>query len=305
MDGVPSRRQRMRVVVKRAVSALVSVLARSAVGSVVAREAARTAMERVAQVSHQGLTLRFTVPNALSQYRADSFATKEPETLRWIDEFPTGSILWDIGANVGLYSCYAAKRAGCTVIAFEPSVFNLESLARNVWLNEVSARVTIVPLPLSDTLMTSTLNMATTEWGGALSTFGRDYGYDGQPLIKVFDYRTIGLSMTDAVAVLKLPQPDFIKMDVDGLEHVILRGGADVLKHVKSVLIEINDAFVQQAQDAKELLELAGLTFREKQHSAIVEDSPFRSAYNQIWVRTGARNDTLGVSRDDHADLRR
>jgi len=73
------------------------------------------------------------------------FATKEPETLEWIDRIPEKSVLWDIGANVGLYSCYAAKARGCRVFAFEPSVFNLEILARNIFLNQLTDQITIVP----------------------------------------------------------------------------------------------------------------------------------------------------------------
>ena len=77
-----------------------------------------------------------------------------------------------VGANVGIYSVYAAKVRECKVYAFEPSVFNLEILARNIHLNELVEQVTIVPLPLSNRLQKSKLNMSTTDWGGALSTFG-------------------------------------------------------------------------------------------------------------------------------------
>ena len=54
--------------------------------------------------------INFFVPNQLTQYRVDSFFTKEPETLEWIDNFMDNKniIFWDIGANVGLYSIYAA-----------------------------------------------------------------------------------------------------------------------------------------------------------------------------------------------------
>ena len=57
--------------------------------------------------------------------------------------------------------------------AFEPSVFNLELLARNIFGNDLVRQITIVPLPLSDTLAVNTLNMTSTEWGGALSSFGQ------------------------------------------------------------------------------------------------------------------------------------
>ena len=69
--------------------------------------------------------------------------------MEWIDRMNDGSVLWDIGANVGIYSIYAAVSKRANVIAFEPSIFNLEFLARNINLNHVADRVSIVPLPLS------------------------------------------------------------------------------------------------------------------------------------------------------------
>ena len=38
--------------------------------------------------------------------------------------------------------------------------------------------------------------------------------------------------MNDASNFLNLPFPNFIKMDVDGLEHIILEGGEDILKTI-------------------------------------------------------------------------
>ena len=38
-----------------------------------------------------------------------NFHNEEPETLEWIDTYiKPGQVLWDIGANIGLYSLYAA-----------------------------------------------------------------------------------------------------------------------------------------------------------------------------------------------------
>lgn len=243
------------------------------------------AMSSTQQVAHNGLKMVFSIPNALNKFRVDTFSTKEPETLEWIDDMPQGSIVWDIGANVGLYSCYAAKRRGCRVFAFEPSVFNLELLARNVFLNGLTELVTIIPLPLFEALAVSKLNMTTTEWGGALSTFANSYGYDGQPLIKKFEFSTIGLSMSDAIELLKIPKPAYIKMDVDGIEHLILKGGGDALEHARSVLVEINDEFRQQAEDATRYLTGAGLLLKEKRRWKETDNTPFGTTCNQIWHR--------------------
>src|SRR6516225_6500482 len=44
----------------------------------------------------------------LALWRARTLLAKEPETIEWIDSFRAGDVFWDVGANVGLYSLYAA-----------------------------------------------------------------------------------------------------------------------------------------------------------------------------------------------------
>ena len=280
-------RRRLKSIVRGVVDRVTAALGRTRLGSAVFARITTDAMRRTHEVEHHGVRLRVTTPNALNVYRADTFATKEPETLEWIDAMPAGSVLWDVGANVGLYACYAAKHRRCRVFAFEPSVFNLELLARNVFLNGLTDLVTIVPLPLNDARGTSTLNMSSTEWGGALSTFGKAYGHDGAPLEKVFEFRTLGVSMTDARDVLGIPQPDYIKMDVDGIEHLILQGGGPVVRGARGVLVEINDRFTEHATEATRHLEGAGLTLSAKRHAECFEaaDTAARYTFNQIWTR--------------------
>lgn len=38
----------------------------------------------------------------------DTLLEKEPETIEWIDGFGAGETMWDVGADVGIYSIYAA-----------------------------------------------------------------------------------------------------------------------------------------------------------------------------------------------------
>jgi FkbM family methyltransferase len=281
----------LKAVIKQALKQFINLsiafMGKTSVGRYLYGQIIDNTMARTVATEHQGIKLIFSVPNALNQYRVDTFSTKEPETLEWIDRFPEGSVVWDIGANVGLYSCYAAKARGCRVFAFEPSVFNLELLARNIFLNQLTDRITIVPLPLSEELAFSKLGMTTTHWGGALSTFGQSYGHDGEPMRKVFEFPTIGLSMIDAASLLKIPRPDYIKMDVDGIEHLILKGGLPILRGIKEASIEINDQFTAQAIDASKYLEEAGLSFKEKRHADYFElhAGPTRHTFNQIWVK--------------------
>ena len=233
-------------------------------------------------VRHGDTDMLFTSPNALTRYRSKSFSSKEPDTLIWLEAIPRDAVLWDVGANVGLYSIYAAKKSGAQVFAFEPSVFNLELLARNIFLNNLQQSITIIPLALNDSLAPSLFKMSTTAWGGALSTFGEDFDQYGGQLNSIFEYKTIGITMDHAISILKIPAPSFLKIDVDGIEHFILRGGAYVLSQVESVLIEISDDFTEQAEETAQHLQAAGLTlFRKCGLNA-------GNQYNQWWVRMGS-----------------
>ena len=129
------------------------------------------------------------------------------------------------------------------------------------------------------------MQFTSTDWGGASSTFGKDIGWDGNKIKDIFSFKTISCSMDQAAAFFKLPLPDHIKIDVDGIEQFIIEGGKNILKSVNSVLIEINDNFKNQSLWAEHYLKDAGLSFKEKKHSLMFENTEFDSSYNQIWVR--------------------
>ena len=159
--------------IKTLVANFVRLISKTKLGVYGFEQVLNTAMQMTQSVKHGQTELVFAVPNQLNRFRIDTFSSKEPETLEWIDSIPEGSVLWDIGANVGLYSCYAAKVRDCQVFAFEPSVFNLELLARNIYLNSLTHKISIIPFPLSDRLAFNTLNMTSMEWGGHYLRLGR------------------------------------------------------------------------------------------------------------------------------------
>jgi hypothetical protein len=156
----------MKKHLRKLISSATRLIGASRVGEAILEAVLQGGMERTQAVSSRGVSLRFAVPNRINRFRAKTFVSKEPETLDWIDQLPKCCTLWDVGANVGLYSIYAAKKRECQVVAFEPSVFNLELLARNLFLNSLQERVSLVPLALSNNLAANQLRMTTTEWGG-------------------------------------------------------------------------------------------------------------------------------------------
>jgi FkbM family methyltransferase len=232
-----------------------------------------------------GLNLDFYSPNEINRFRIDTFFTKEPETLTWIDTFKNNEIFFDIGSNIGLYSCYAGKKIKCNTFSFEPSYFNLELLSKNIFINDLSSLIKIIPISLSSEKKISEFNMSTTEWGGALSTFGKKIAFDGSDLKPIFNYTTISISLDECVSFFNLPQPDHIKIDVDGIEHLILSGAEKVLKNVKSVLIEVNENLVEQKQACENKLTESGLKLFKKTSLDYQNLGILKNCYNHIWVR--------------------
>ena len=67
----------------------------------------------------------------ICRYRASSFLYKEPETIRWIDSFEVEDSFLDIGANIGIYSLYAATK-GIKATCIEPDALNFALLNMNI-----------------------------------------------------------------------------------------------------------------------------------------------------------------------------
>jgi FkbM family methyltransferase len=239
------------------------------------RIAARTSVTTHTTVgkSHEFV---FYTPNALCQWRINTFSTKEPETLDWIDRYGGDGVLFDIGANIGLYSIYYAKTQPGKVYAFEPSVFNLALLAKNINANQVQDKIYIVTNPLTTQNEFANFNLQVTDEGGALSAFGVEYGQDGKPLNKVMSYQTCGFSLDYLLEQGIIPEfPSMIKVDVDGIEHLILSGARKALAHsqCRTVLIEVHQDFEVLSTEVPAILSKAGFELTT------------RDSVNQIWVK--------------------
>jgi FkbM family methyltransferase len=247
---------------------------------------------QVTEVTHMGgrspVVMRFYTPNSVCRFRAATFSTKEPETLEWIDEFGSEGAFFDVGANIGLYSVYYAKTHSGKVYAFEPSVLNLGLLAKNLKENGISDRVIIIPNPLTARNQISDLHMSSLDEGGALSTFGEQFGHSGHPIQEQMHFQTTGYSLdflmeTKIVAEI----PALMKIDVDGIEHLILQGAMNLLENqtLRTILIEVNDDFVELARDVRDSLLAAGFVLSKKRQSEMFKGGSFSHSFNQIWVR--------------------
>jgi hypothetical protein len=87
-------------------------------------------------VEINGQPVRFCVPNDRAVFRVSTIETKEPATVEWIRNLPPNSNLWDIGANIGIYSAYAAAY-GHRVVAVEADEAHTTAFAQTVSLSDL------------------------------------------------------------------------------------------------------------------------------------------------------------------------
>ena len=203
--------------------------------------------------------IKFFIPSPIISWRVDTFYSKEPETLEWINSFEKKNIVfWDIGANIGLYSIYnSLKNPSSTTISFEPSTSNLRTLSRNISLNNLEKKIKIFPLPLSNK-KNLFLEMKEGDFneGAALNTFGENFNFEGKNFKSENKYHLFGTTIDFLINQKILAIPDYIKIDVDGIEHLILYGATNCLKEkkVKSLSIEINESFEDQLNSVLKIM---------------------------------------------------
>jgi FkbM family methyltransferase len=187
----------------------------------------------------------YLTPNEVTLGRAQTLFTKEPITVQWIDSMHPGDILYDVGANVGMYTIWAGKR-GVKVYAFEPEAENHALLSKNIAINKLDSIAYC--MAISDKFQVNELHLSREEVGRSCHSFGEAVGPTLQPR-EGPKQGCVGMSL-DNLVKSGMPVPNHIKIDVDGFEHKVIEGAKKTLAKpgVKSVLIELNPAMETHAQ---------------------------------------------------------
>lgn len=233
--------------------------------------------------------IQFFCPGEIPLWRARTLLTKEPETIEWIDSFDAGTILWDIGANIGCYSLYAAMKK-VNVLAFEPSAINYYILNKNIEINCLEKLITAYCIAFSNASVAGVLNLSTTISGGAINAFGKNQNSIccGDHVAKVkFRQGMIGFSIDDFIEKYRLKTPNYIKIDVDGIEDKIIENASKVLSHeaIRSILIEMDSSNGPYTSRVLKLLKNKGFELVQKKHSSMFDTGDYSSIYNYIFKR--------------------
>ncbi|WP_289078255.1 FkbM family methyltransferase [uncultured Thalassospira sp.] len=217
-------------------------------------------LEPVITVDCPNQTLRFSCPTARAAHDPDHLFDGEPETIRWIDSLPQNEVLWDIGANVGTYTIYAAAVRKMNVVAFEPNAATFSVLARNIEINRCDTLVSALPIALSDETKIDHLYMANSAAGHSMHAFGTSENAMGQ-IDNAIKQTVLGYSIDDFVKSFSIAKPDHIKIDVDSIEELIIKGGKNTIsQYVKTILIEvIGDDLSERANILSARIESLGL----------------------------------------------
>jgi FkbM family methyltransferase len=175
----------------------------------------------------------------------------------WAIEFVSpGDVIWDIGANVGLFAFAAASLAGTDgqVFAIEADIW-LAGLLRRTGqeLSVKNAPVDIIPVAVSESLGLAHFNIANR---------GRSTNYleKSQGSTQTGGVREVVTVITVTLDWLakNIPPPRVLKIDVEGAELRVLEGGRELLATVQPILLcEVGS---ENQQGVAEILHSYGYT---------------------------------------------
>ncbi|HZZ42033.1 MAG TPA: FkbM family methyltransferase [Tepidisphaeraceae bacterium] len=159
----------------------------------------------------------------------------DPALLDVVDEFvKPGMTVWDIGANVGLFTFAAANRvtqAG-SVLAVDADIDNVRLLLRSrEAMNLIgNGRVDILPAAVAGERMP----FATFEIARRSRCTNALTGLGGSQMGGVRETRTVPAYTLDQL-LESFPQPRFVKIDIEGAELIALRGATRLLADIRPI----------------------------------------------------------------------
>jgi len=184
-------------------------------------------------VMANGVKMKYTNGmNSISSIIMRHGSFEDAELQLCLSNLTNGSVFFDVGANVGLYSIAAAKRfPSAKIHAFEPVSSTLSLFRQNLAKNNLESRnVTLNELALSDAI------------GEAYITSDfHSSNYITTPESKFSKTLIRCTTVDDYVRDKDIDRLDFVKIDVEGHELKVVKGAEETLARLKPrVLAELN-----------------------------------------------------------------
>lgn len=192
-----------------------------------------------------------------------------------------GDVVWDVGANVGLFSFAASGLAGPQgkIFAVEPDVELVRLLRRSAALRETGkAPVHVIPVAV-------TSSMAISDFCIAARARSSNYlaGYGATQAGGVREQQKVMSVPLDWLLTM-LPPPNVLKIDTEGAELEVLRGGRELLaQHRPKIICEVAG---ENSAELSKLLFGYGYELFDAEHPGEPIDL---ATYNTIALPTPAR----------------
>ena len=239
---------------------------------------------RTSSIQTKTKPILFNIHSDLEKYRIDSFYEKEPETIVWIEncmsshEFES-PIFFDIGANIGIFSLYAASvNEKSRVFSFEPSPKNFSSLIDNITINNYH---NVYPSYFAVSSKSEFTNLFIPDDRPGNSGAQINYPVDENGL--EFNPKAIipmlKVSIDTILNSLNIPSPNYVKIDVDGHEDDIIDGLLPFIKATsfRSLLVEVNGE--DKLRNLEQLFKRHDL-IRDQEYETFKNHSSIRRAKN-------------------------
>ena len=237
------------------------------------------------KVSLNGISFTLPCHNWITHFRWYLFRRKEEEVRGYIDRYvKAGDRFFDIGANIGVFSVYAAKRHNnISCFCFEPEYSNLYLLKENTIANNIFDKVNIYSVAIGNVVGLSKLNLQDLTPGAAAHTESRQAirkTEEGYPVVWAEGIVSVTL---DYVCQETGVVPNAMKIDTDGNEDKVLQGAAKTLgdERLRSLVIEMPE------DKEKELACTRMLTAAKFD----LDWSDKEKTRNQIWVKRELKNE--------------
>ena len=204
-----------------------------------------------------GITASFTVSSPQEYARASTVHGERSVVADVIQTLEFDDVFYDVGANVGTYSCFAGQVVDDgNVIAFEPHPANVDRLRENASLNDIQVEVRSVAL--SNEHGSSELSVSGDHDQAGTGTHSLSTGEDEQ----TFEIETV--EGDRLIKEEEIRPPSVMKIDVEGAEQLVLEGLRSTLKngHCHTIYCEVHpdriSEFGGSEQELRTLLRTSG-----------------------------------------------
>lgn len=185
------------------------------------------------QVTIEGTQADFYVPTR-QEYSDFVRLPERPIVEDLLSELRSDDVFYDLGANIGLYSCLVASIVDPTVVAFEPHPKNADRLAQNVSLNnsDVSIQRVAIAASSGSAQMQLSPGFELDRVGSAGHTLLTEYYDEDSEVISVEKRRG-----DEFVTKEEIPPPTVLKIDTEGTEMDVLEGFDSILARAECRLV--------------------------------------------------------------------